>query len=201
MQVDINDVLFWMDAIRNSKDRYRTLESFWKGQVNSKIWLINHLEKFVKNKDHNIVIHAGWNGILSSLLFNSNIGIKKIISVDIDSDCESTATIVNQRYVDQKRFLAITENILNFKYTEKPDIVVNTSCEHLTDKQLYEWYSKIPKNTLVVLQSNNFYDCEEHVNCVESIDEFKEKFSLFPLLASKLKTFKYDRFMLIGYKS
>jgi hypothetical protein len=39
MKVDIQDVLFWMDAIRDSEDRYRTLESFWKGQVNSKIWL------------------------------------------------------------------------------------------------------------------------------------------------------------------
>ena len=31
MKIDIQDVLFWMDAIRNSDDRYRTLESFWKG--------------------------------------------------------------------------------------------------------------------------------------------------------------------------
>ena len=39
MKVDIEDVLFWMDAIRNSKDRYRTLESFWKGPVRSKAWV------------------------------------------------------------------------------------------------------------------------------------------------------------------
>lgn len=77
MQVDINDVLFWMDAIRNSKNRYRTLESFWKGQVRSKIWLIENLEKFVEDKPNYITIHAGWNGVLSSLLFNSDIGIKK----------------------------------------------------------------------------------------------------------------------------
>lgn len=36
MKINIQDVLFWMDAIRDSDDRYRTLESFWKGQVNSK---------------------------------------------------------------------------------------------------------------------------------------------------------------------
>jgi hypothetical protein len=45
MKVDIQDVLFWMDAIRNSEDRYRTLESFWKGQVNSKVWLVENLQE------------------------------------------------------------------------------------------------------------------------------------------------------------
>ena len=43
MKIDIQDVLFWMDAIRNSDDSYRTLESFWKGQVNSKLWLVEQL--------------------------------------------------------------------------------------------------------------------------------------------------------------
>ena len=76
MKVDIQDVLFWMDAIRNSEDRYRTLESFWKGQVNSKIWLIENLSKFVMtNTNNTIIIHGGWNGVLASLLFNSDIGL------------------------------------------------------------------------------------------------------------------------------
>ena len=50
MKVDIQDVLFWMDAIRNSENRYRTLESFWKGQVNSKLWLIE------KMQEHKVVL-------------------------------------------------------------------------------------------------------------------------------------------------
>ena len=47
MKVDIEDVLFWMDAIRNSDDQYRTLESFWKGQVNSKVWLAKELYSII----------------------------------------------------------------------------------------------------------------------------------------------------------
>ena len=45
MKIDINDIKYWMDAIRNSEDKDRTLESFWGGQIKSKLWLIEALEK------------------------------------------------------------------------------------------------------------------------------------------------------------
>ena len=57
MKVDIEDVLFWMDAIRNSKDRYRTLESFWKGQVRSKVWVAEQLPAFVPVRPLIIIIY------------------------------------------------------------------------------------------------------------------------------------------------
>ena len=90
MKVDIQDVLFWMDAIRNSKDKLRTLESFWKGQVNSKVWLIEHLQKILNAQQSKttVVIHGGWNGVLSSLLFNSNI------NVNIHIHCHILITLI-----------------------------------------------------------------------------------------------------------
>ena len=89
MKVDIQDVLFWMDAIRNSEDRYRTLESFWKGQINSKVWLVENLQKSLPWNPvaANIAIHGGWNGVLASILFNSDMGISHITSLDIDPKC------------------------------------------------------------------------------------------------------------------
>ena len=36
MKIDIQDIKFWADAIRNSADRDRTLESLWGGQLQSK---------------------------------------------------------------------------------------------------------------------------------------------------------------------
>ena len=71
MKVELEDVAFWMDAIRNSDDRYRTLESFWKGQIKSKVWLVEALEELNINSPQTIAIHGGWNGLLASLLFNS----------------------------------------------------------------------------------------------------------------------------------
>lgn len=84
---DIEHVLFWMDAIRNSPDPQRTLESFWKGQIRSKVWLIDNLRKHV-NKVVSIDIHGGWNGVLASMLFQSDIVVTNIRNVDIDPECD-----------------------------------------------------------------------------------------------------------------
>ena len=46
MKIDTKDIKFWMDAIRNSDDRDRTLESFWGGQLESKAWLVETVEQF-----------------------------------------------------------------------------------------------------------------------------------------------------------
>ena len=197
MKVDIEDVLFWMDAVRNSKDRYRTLESFWKGQVYSKLWLVERLEQFAQTTPNRIVIHGGWNGVLAALLFNSNIAIEHITSVDIDPACEETANIVNKRYEMEGRFSAVTADMCLYKYDA--DIVINTSCEHLTQEQYNRWLENVPnKKTLIVLQSNNYFNCTEHIRCSPDLDNFEQKSKLDLILSDELELLKYTRFMLIG---
>jgi len=199
MKVDIEDVLFWMDAVRNSSDRYRTLESFWKGQIRSKIWLIENLSKYASDKPNRVVIHGGWNGVLASLLFNSNISIEHITSVDIDPDCKETANTVNKRYEMQGRFSAVTADMCSYKYDA--DIVINTSCEHLTQEQYNRWLENVPnKKTLVILQSNNYFDCKEHIRCSPDLDNFEQISKLDLVLSDELELLKYTRFMLIGEK-
>lgn len=199
MKVDIQDVLFWMDAIRNSEDRYRTLESFWKGQVNSKIWLIENLSKFVMtNTNNRIVIHGGWNGVLASLLFNSDIGIKHITSLDIDPTCEQIAYTVNKRQEIEGRFNAVTADMSEYEYDA--DIVINTSCEHITHSAYLRWLDLVPKSALVVIQSNNYSELEEHINCATNLNDFIKQSKLNVLFSAELKLPKYDRYMIIGNK-
>ena len=78
MKIDIQDIKFWADAIRNSADRDRTLESLWGGQLQSKTWLIEILEKRAHIANADIVIFGGWNGVLASMMFNSDLGTKHI---------------------------------------------------------------------------------------------------------------------------
>ena len=78
MKIDINDIKFWMDAIRNSDDRDRTLETFWGGQIKSKLWLIEQLEKHKAIRNAECIIHGGWNGLLACMIFNSELGIKPV---------------------------------------------------------------------------------------------------------------------------
>ena len=200
MKVDIQDVLFWMDAIRNSEDRYRTLESFWKGQVNSKVWLAKNLIGFVPVRPLNIVIYGGWNGVLASILFNSNIAIQRITSVDIDPVCEDIANTVNRRYVDQSKFTAITADMTTV-IDESADVVINTSCEHITQEQYDKWLNNQPNNATIVLQSNNYFNLDEHIRCSTDLEDFVRMSNINPYLRKTLETLKYDRYMLIGKKN
>ncbi len=198
MKVDMQDVLFWMDAIRNSEDRYRTLESFWKGQVNSKVWLAENLLEFVPVRPLNIVIYGGWNGVLASILFNSNIAVQRITSVDIDPVCEDIANTVNRRYLDENKFSAVTADMC--EYTSDADVVINTSCEHITQDQYNKWLSNQPNDATIVLQSNNYFELEEHVRCATDLNNFMRMSNIKPYLCKTLETLKYDRYMLIGKK-
>lgn len=198
MKVDIQDVLFWMDAIRNSDDRYRTLESFWKGQVNSKVWLAEQLPGFVPVKPLNIVIYGGWNGVLASILFNSKISIQSIKSVDIDPLCESTAYTINKRYEMQGKFSAITADMCDFK--TDADVVINTSCEHITQEQYDQWLSNQPDDATFVLQSNNYFDLDEHIRCSIDLTDFTKMSKIKPFFRGTFPTSKYERYMIIGRK-
>ena len=75
--------------------------------------------------------------------------------------------------------------------------VINTSCEHISQIQYNLWLGGLPKNSLIVLQSNN-YDIPEHVRLANSLDEFKEQSQLNVLWAGELKLPLYTRFMIIG---
>ena len=198
MKVDIQDVLFWMDAVRNSDDRYRTLESFWKGQVNSKVWLAENLVGFVPVKPLNIVIYGGWNGVLASILFNSNIAVKRITSVDIDPVCEDIATTVNKRYEMQGKFSAVTADMC--EYTTNADVVINTSCEHVTQEQYERWLNNQPDDAVFVLQSNNYFTHNEHVRCAIDLTDFTRMSKIKPFYRGTLDTPKYERYMIIGKK-
>lgn len=194
--LDVEHVLFWMDAIRDSSDRYRTLESFWKGQIRSKIWLIENISKFI-DKEVSFEIHGGWNGILASLLFQSNLQIKHITNIDIDPVCKPIAEKANQIELEQGQFTHIVDDITNYK--SKADVVINTSCEHLTQTTYNNWIEQKNSNCLLVLQSNN-YEINEHVRIARSIEEFKKQSAIKCYDSKTLDLPLYSRYMLIGSK-
>jgi len=199
MKIELEDIMFWMDAIRNSNDRDRTLESFWKGQLRSKQALVKMLEyKCDYKKEYSIVVHGGWNGVLASLLFNSHLNIKRIESVDIDPNCEETAKTMNKNQEMEGRFTARTADMCTDKYNA--DIVINTSCEHLDNVKLKQWFDNIPQGTMYVMQSNNYAELEEHINCVNSATELAESVDAKDYSVEEIVLPKYTRYMISGIK-
>ena len=196
MQIDLEHLHYWMQAIRNSENPMRTMDAFWSGQLKSKEWLITNLRKNV-NTFVSIDIHGGWVGVLASMLFQSDIYINNIRSIDIDPTCESIATVMNKQEEITGRFRAVTADMCEIR--SDADVIINTSCEHITQDQYNLWLSRMPQNSLFVLQSNN-YDIPEHIRIANNLEEFKTQCDLNVLWAGELKLPLYTRWMIIGQK-
>ena len=193
-------------------------DCFSRGQIESKLWLVKELTKL--NLDLGTVfLCAGWYATLATMLFESNVKVDKIRSFDIDPSCVDIAEVFNKQwFINQWHFKSITQDIMDINYnehtwqqwsnannrmsypiTDVPDTIINTSCEHI--ENFDEWYAKIPAGKLVILQSNNFFEVDEHVNCSIDIDDFSRQTPLTSVLYSdSLQLEKYTRYMRIGYK-
>ena len=92
----------------------------------------------------------------------------------------------------------LTEDINNTDVNNY-NVVICTSCEHIKDFNII--YDKINNGSLVIFQSNNYKEIKEHVNCKNSLDEFKNSFVLNKTLYSgELRLDKFTRYMIIGIK-
>jgi hypothetical protein len=93
------------------------------------------------------------------------------------------------------KFRAVTADMCAIR--SDADVVINTSCEHISQDQYDLWLSGMPYNTLLVLQSNN-YNIPEHVRIAKDLEEFKEQSGINVLWAGEMELPLYKRFMLIG---
>jgi hypothetical protein len=162
--------------------------------MKSKEWLCTELRKHVK-KFVTVDIHGGWNGVLASMLFQSDVPVTNIRSIDIDPSCESIANMMNKKEEMVGKFRAVTADMCAIR--SDADVVINTSCEHITQDQYDLWLSGMPHNTLFVLQSNN-YEIPEHVRTASTLEEFKEQSQLKIKFAGELELPLYKRWMIIG---
>ena len=188
---------------------------FSKGQMESKRWLVNELEKINKPLG-TVFLCAGWYGSLAAFLFESDLEIEKIRSFDIDESCASIAETFNRsKTMDSWNFKASTLDIETMDYptthttfrsngtsleiTEMPNTIINTSCEHISNFD--KWYNNIPVGTLVILQSNNYWEIPEHVNCSSDAEKFSKATPMSECFyLGELPLPQYSRFMKIGYK-
>jgi hypothetical protein len=95
------------------------------------------------------------------------------------------------------KFRAVTADMCELR--SDADVIINTSCEHITQDQYDLWLSGIPQNSLLVLQSND-YEIPEHVRTAKSLEEFKTQSNITVLWAGELELPLYTRWMIIGKK-
>jgi len=195
LKIDLDHLHYWMQAIRQSPEPLRTMDAFWSGQLKSKQWLITNLRKHV-TKVVSVDIHGGWVGTLASMLFQSTMVCSKIRSIDIDPVVQPIAEMMNKKEHTVGLFEAITADMCVI--TSTADVIINTSCEHITQIQYETWLDLQPKPSLFVLQSNN-YNIPEHIRLAKDLEEFKTQCNLKEVVwAGELELPLYTRFMIIG---
>ena len=162
-------------------------------QIKNKLWLIDKLKPFLSiYTDPKIVIAAGWHGLLAHLLDDK----ENITSFDIDDKCAETKLFDNVHYK--------TNDIAKHN-PENHDILICTSCEHITDDQILTWIKRKKQDSLVIIQSNDYFQIEDHINCKKSLINFeldilskakRKKMNIQVINSYELKMPKYTRFML-----
>ena len=91
--------------------------------VKSKAEIIDNIPQDLHG---NYYIFGGWYGVLAHLL-NDNIVADEIYSIDIDQTCKEIGDI----YFRNQNLTYITADMKDYQYPKKPDVVINTSTEHV----------------------------------------------------------------------
>ena len=179
--------------------------AFNHNQTASKTWLIEALHDALGGNLGVVYVLGGWYGVLGALLLHDRrFDISRLLSVDLEDHCRPVAESLNRTHVDGGRFTALTADMLGLDYAggataPKPDLLINTSCEHL--ERFGDWFAGVPDGMALALQSNDFFDCDYHVNCVPSLAALEAQAPMTEILfAGELETKNYTRFMLIGRK-
>jgi flagellar biosynthesis regulator FlbT len=222
-----SDLVRILERFEKEKPEYNLHDAFTQGQLRSKLWLLKHLRDIDLGT---VFICAGWYGTLARAMFeNERIHFDKIRSFDIDPKCAEVADMINKQWnIDDFKFKASTIDIHNFEWKgfhtpapsdgtignfyydtiadnkvvqmkDSPDTFINTSCEHI--ENFTDWFKLLLPGKLVALQTNNYFEIEDHINCVNSLDEFKQQVPLSNIIyEGELELEKYTRYMVIGYK-
>jgi len=200
-----NDFIFILETAKKFHQTHSNVfDAFAKTQYISKIWLILKLLNYIDlNQKHKIYVFGGWYGFLPFLLFNADdIKIDKIYNIDIDKNCEEISNYLNK---NNKNYAFINSDMKDWNEYNPNPIVINTSFEHVNNETYKIWYDKIPKDALIILQSNNLFRIKEHIRCCNNLQEFENQ-SLMTNILWKGETYvdqykEYKRFMIIGKKA
>ena len=267
-----------------------------RGQVKSKLWMIEELKKIVDGPLGNVVFYGGWYNFLAHMIYDE-LDAFRIYSLDLDENVIEPSKRLYPVEVEESRFIPFTTDVTKLQWRNKGlwyidyakrdqqitewlaeqeetlankrqtmidawlekqearyaaeieiqghtnkdkiredifrdkdkvieefsvtlreeifknkdevyenygwrklddmNIVINTSCEHMDNS----WFHNLPNGTLVVLQTNDYFSNEQHVNCCHGVEDAKSKYPMTEVLyEGELDTYLYKRFMLIGIK-
>lgn len=175
------------------------IDSFSDNQHLSKESLIECLDtNGLIDEDSTVVILGCWYG--SILVDRLAPIVKQIVAVDMD---EETIKIGKEFFKHYKNIEWVVADVFDDEdklYYENANLIINTSCEHM--KNMVEWnnWDYIKTDPLyMAFQSNDMFGIEGHINCVKSMDDFRDQLpKCFWIKEESIKDSRGTRFMLVG---
>lgn len=193
-------------------------EHFSRGQMDSKLWMVDKLSELFPQKQIPTIAHyGGWYATVAHHLFQ-HFEITNYWNLETDYDClrisedfnreqvsnnwqfKSIGIDVNDIYWRKDKFFrckAVNQQGKKIEVNIDPDLIINTSCEHMSEN----WFEQIPEGKTICLQTNNYFSNKQHINCCENLEVALEKYPVQELYYSgQIETNNYTRYMIIGRK-
>ncbi|MET0481954.1 MAG: class I SAM-dependent methyltransferase [Aestuariivirgaceae bacterium] len=172
-------------------------------QIACKVWARDALFEHLGPAFGTVWVLGGWYGVMAAILLDDRrFDIGHIRSIDFDPAVAPVAHSLNAEASAAGRFSTSAADMYGLDYRiagARPDLVINTSCEHIPD--LEGWLALLPPGMPVLLQSNNYANEPSHVNIVGSLEHFAATAALSRVVfAGELQLKHYTRFMLIGQR-
>lgn len=214
---DLKFTASYLDLVNSGK---YPQDAFTLGQLASKGWLLSELLKISpQKKPENLAILGCWIGTLvqplKGLVLNTSDWAterlkSRIYGFDLDPAIIELSEQFNHRLVqDNWQYKGVVADVSLLECNNmvfetggeliemKPDVVINTSCEHMDT----EWFYTCDSDQLIIMQTNDSPQYEGHINTCQSESEMWEKYPMSNRLYSgTLRTPAYARFMQIGYR-
>lgn len=190
-----NELFNKVNAISGDLQLLNTV--FAKSQILSKIWMAEALGKHFTTFG-NILLVGGW--LTHHTIFFKNINFTNLYSVDTDPEINDLAKVFNPTVKilngDINKSIKGNGILIIDNESTIPDLVINTSAEHMTD----DWFYNIKSGTKILIQSNNDR-LIDHINYCENFGIFLKRYPLTNVLyRGELSLPKYKRFCIYGEK-
>ena len=189
-------------------------QSFDEKQIKSKEWLVEELFKVFHNHGKETIsnikkisILGSWYGQIISQLITSRIivreeflGLEQFKDIKTENllikksflnfyEIDSEVIKIGKLYNPESKFT--NQDVTKIEFSGSDKLIINTSCEHMKPINI--------KKCMVALQSNNYFTVEDHVNCVNNVEELIDQYDFDKIYyKGELDFEKYKRFMVIG---
>lgn len=175
------------------------IDSFSNNQFKSKVHLLDKIEQLdILDRDSEVVIFGCWFGsIIVPALSNK---VKKVTGIDLDPTAIRVAQ--NRFFSDYKNVVFKKGDVFasDQEIQHNATLFINTSCEHMLPMKEWPHWSELKSDAYFAFQSNNMFQIEGHVNCVNSLEEFKSQLpeNSKVLIEEEIDDSRGTRYMLIG---